>query len=200
MTPIRPLAVELRRSGRTILVPPTLTVLEALENEGVPINSMCRAGICGTCETLALTAAELRSASPPRPATELGPPSRVSQPGSASMSPRVLEPGRPNASRPVSEPGSPSMSPRVSESSSASVLGRVLEPGSVGAQGCVTEAGSPSASPRVSGSRSEIAPATEPGLPSVPHPRTGPPVDRYPRPVRLCITAPGKLTHLVLDL
>lgn len=97
MTPIPSLTVELHRSGRTILVPPTLTVLEALENEGVPINSMCRAGICGTCETVALTATEQHSASPPRPVT-------------------------------------------------------------------------------------------------------GPPADRYPRPVRLCITAPGKLTHLVLDL
>lgn len=133
MTPIPPLIVELRRSGRTLLVPPALTVLEALENEGVPINSMCRAGICGTCETVALTATELHSASPPRPATEPGSPSvprRVSEPGSVSVSPRVFEPGSPNASRPV----------------------------------------------------------------------TGPPADGSPRPVRLCITAPGTLTHLVLDL
>ncbi|WP_378741739.1 2Fe-2S iron-sulfur cluster-binding protein [Nocardia brasiliensis] len=49
-----PLLVELRRSGRTVLVPPALTVLEALEDAGVAIDSMCRAGICGTCETVAL--------------------------------------------------------------------------------------------------------------------------------------------------
>ncbi|MFB8280077.1 2Fe-2S iron-sulfur cluster-binding protein [Nocardia colli] len=109
MTPIPPLAVQLHRSGRTILVPPALTVLEALENEGVPTNSMCRAGICGTCETVARAATELRSASPTHS-------------------------------------------------------------------------------------------ATEPGSASVPGPLTGPPTDRYPRPVRLCITAPGTLTHLVLDL
>ncbi|GAA5090779.1 2Fe-2S iron-sulfur cluster-binding protein [Nocardia iowensis] len=51
-----PLVVELRRSGRTVLVPSALTVLEALEGEGVAIDSMCRAGICGTCETVALGA------------------------------------------------------------------------------------------------------------------------------------------------
>ncbi|MFG1796029.1 2Fe-2S iron-sulfur cluster-binding protein [Nocardia sp. NPDC049149] len=53
---IPPLVVELRRSGRTITVPPALTVLEALEDDGVPVDSMCRAGICGTCETFALSA------------------------------------------------------------------------------------------------------------------------------------------------
>ncbi|WP_433664492.1 2Fe-2S iron-sulfur cluster-binding protein [Nocardia sp. CA-128927] len=66
MTP--PLVVELRRSGRTVLVPPAFTVLEALEDEGVPIDSMCRAGICGTCETVALSATGPRSADHyPRP-------------------------------------------------------------------------------------------------------------------------------------
>lgn len=49
-----PLVVELRKSGRTLLVPPAFTVLEALEDEGIAIDSMCRAGICGTCETVAL--------------------------------------------------------------------------------------------------------------------------------------------------
>ncbi|MFC9441014.1 2Fe-2S iron-sulfur cluster binding domain-containing protein [Nocardia sp. NPDC057030] len=97
MNPPPQLTVELRDSGRTILVPAALTVLEALENEGIPIPSMCRAGICGTCETTALSATDRRSTSAPRPAT-------------------------------------------------------------------------------------------------------GPAADRYPRPVRLCITAPGVLTHLVLEL
>lgn len=46
-----PLVVGLHRSGRTVTVPPELTVLEALERAGVSIPSLCRAGICGTCET-----------------------------------------------------------------------------------------------------------------------------------------------------
>ncbi|WP_194837118.1 2Fe-2S iron-sulfur cluster binding domain-containing protein [Nocardia sp. XZ_19_369] len=62
-----PLVVELHRSGRTLLVPPALTVLEALENEGVAIDSMCRAGICGTCETVALSGTGTRPARYPRP-------------------------------------------------------------------------------------------------------------------------------------
>ncbi|MFI6172780.1 2Fe-2S iron-sulfur cluster-binding protein [Nocardia sp. NPDC051052] len=53
---IPPLVVELRKSGRTVLVSPACTVLEALEDEGIAIDSMCRAGICGTCETVALAA------------------------------------------------------------------------------------------------------------------------------------------------
>lgn len=121
MTPIPPLIIELRRSGRTVRVPPALTVLEALENEGIPIDSMCRAGICGTCETTVLAATELHSASAPGPATE---------------------------------------------------------PGAVSASGS----------------------AAEPGAASVLRPSTGPSADHYLRPVRLCITAPGRLTHLVLDL
>ncbi|WP_405163417.1 2Fe-2S iron-sulfur cluster-binding protein [Nocardia sp. NBC_01499] len=56
MTHRPPLLVELRRSGRTVLVPPAFTVLEALEDAGIAIDSMCRAGICGTCEAVALTA------------------------------------------------------------------------------------------------------------------------------------------------
>ncbi|MFI9407736.1 2Fe-2S iron-sulfur cluster-binding protein [Nocardia sp. NPDC052316] len=66
MTQPPPLVVELHRSGRTVLVPPALTVLEALENEGVAIDSMCRAGICGTCETVALSGAGTRTGRYPR--------------------------------------------------------------------------------------------------------------------------------------
>ncbi|WP_228539984.1 2Fe-2S iron-sulfur cluster binding domain-containing protein [Nocardia sp. XZ_19_385] len=50
------LVVELRRSGRTVTVAPELTVLEALEDNGIEVPSMCRAGICGTCETPVLAA------------------------------------------------------------------------------------------------------------------------------------------------
>ena len=43
--------VELSSSGEVITVSPEQTVLEALEEAGVPIMSSCREGICGTCET-----------------------------------------------------------------------------------------------------------------------------------------------------
>ncbi|MEV6275348.1 2Fe-2S iron-sulfur cluster binding domain-containing protein [Nocardia sp. NPDC051832] len=50
------LVVELRRSGVTVTVPPALTVLEALADNGIEIPSLCRSGICGTCETPVLAA------------------------------------------------------------------------------------------------------------------------------------------------
>lgn len=43
--------VELRRSGREIVVAPGQTILEAVRAAGVPAASSCEAGICGTCET-----------------------------------------------------------------------------------------------------------------------------------------------------
>ncbi|MBF9069518.1 PDR/VanB family oxidoreductase [Streptacidiphilus fuscans] len=39
------------RSGRTVTVAPDCSTLEALETAGIPVNSSCRDGICGTCET-----------------------------------------------------------------------------------------------------------------------------------------------------
>lgn len=45
----RPIAVELRRSGRTIEVAATQTILEAVEAAGVAASSSCRAGTCGAC-------------------------------------------------------------------------------------------------------------------------------------------------------
>ncbi|MFI5718593.1 2Fe-2S iron-sulfur cluster-binding protein [Nocardia sp. NPDC051750] len=48
--PARVLVVELRRSGVEFVVPPALTVLEALERRGLAVPSMCRAGLCGACE------------------------------------------------------------------------------------------------------------------------------------------------------
>ena len=46
-----PFEVELARSGRTVVVPPDKTVLEAVGEVGVEVLSSCRQGICGTCET-----------------------------------------------------------------------------------------------------------------------------------------------------
>ncbi|MEU8343417.1 PDR/VanB family oxidoreductase [Spirillospora sp. NPDC048832] len=43
--------VVLRRSGRTLHVPPDRSVLSVLEEAGVPIPSSCQEGICGSCET-----------------------------------------------------------------------------------------------------------------------------------------------------
>ena len=51
--PVRtaPFEVELRRSGRTVTVPPDVSVLEAVAAAGVEVLSSCRQGTCGTCET-----------------------------------------------------------------------------------------------------------------------------------------------------
>jgi ferredoxin-NADP reductase len=42
--------VELASSGRVVAVPPDRTVLQALQDAGVPVLSSCRGGTCGTCE------------------------------------------------------------------------------------------------------------------------------------------------------
>jgi ferredoxin-NADP reductase len=42
------------RTGITVTVPPELSVLEALENEGIAVLSSCTEGTCGTCETAVL--------------------------------------------------------------------------------------------------------------------------------------------------
>jgi ferredoxin-NADP reductase len=42
--------VELASSGRVVAVPGDRTVLQALEDAGVPVLSSCRGGTCGTCE------------------------------------------------------------------------------------------------------------------------------------------------------
>lgn len=51
--PVRstPFDVELARSGVTVTVPPTASVLSAMADAGVPVLSSCRQGTCGTCET-----------------------------------------------------------------------------------------------------------------------------------------------------
>ncbi|GAB2468681.1 PDR/VanB family oxidoreductase [Streptomyces incanus] len=43
--------VELADSGRTVTVPPGVSVLDAVEQAGVQVLSSCREGTCGTCET-----------------------------------------------------------------------------------------------------------------------------------------------------
>jgi ferredoxin-NADP reductase len=47
-------AVELAQTGLTLSVPPDKTVMEVLEEAGVPILHSCREGTCGTCETVVL--------------------------------------------------------------------------------------------------------------------------------------------------
>jgi ferredoxin-NADP reductase len=43
--------VELARSGREVLIPPGQTILETLREAGLTLDSSCREGICGICET-----------------------------------------------------------------------------------------------------------------------------------------------------
>lgn len=46
--------VELASSGRVVPVPAGVSVVEALEEAGVPVETSCREGTCGTCETAVL--------------------------------------------------------------------------------------------------------------------------------------------------
>jgi ferredoxin len=43
--------VELAQTGATLTVHPDRSVLDVLEDAGVPVLSSCREGTCGTCET-----------------------------------------------------------------------------------------------------------------------------------------------------
>lgn len=47
--------VELARSGRTLEVPPGSSILQVVEDSGVPVLSSCQEGTCGTCETAVLS-------------------------------------------------------------------------------------------------------------------------------------------------
>ncbi|MEV4865248.1 oxidoreductase [Streptomyces ossamyceticus] len=49
--PAEAFEVELARSGLTLTVPPGRSVLETVEEAGVPVGFSCREGTCGTCET-----------------------------------------------------------------------------------------------------------------------------------------------------
>lgn len=46
--------VELRRSGRTLKVPPAKSILRVVEEAGIAVLSSCQEGTCGTCETTVL--------------------------------------------------------------------------------------------------------------------------------------------------
>lgn len=48
--PARETIVTLARSGRTVVVPPGVGVLTALEGVGAPVVASCRKGVCGSCE------------------------------------------------------------------------------------------------------------------------------------------------------
>jgi ferredoxin-NADP reductase len=49
--PGSPFVVKLARSGQEILVGPTQSILEALEEHGIDPPYLCRGGACGQCET-----------------------------------------------------------------------------------------------------------------------------------------------------
>ncbi|WP_329281548.1 PDR/VanB family oxidoreductase [Streptomyces sp. NBC_01451] len=49
--PAEAFEVELARSGLTLTVPADRSVLETLEEAGIPVDFSCREGTCGTCET-----------------------------------------------------------------------------------------------------------------------------------------------------
>ncbi|MGW1027896.1 PDR/VanB family oxidoreductase [Streptomyces sp. NPDC002577] len=46
--------VELSLSGKTLTVPPDRSILEVVEEAGVPVLSSCQEGTCGSCETAVL--------------------------------------------------------------------------------------------------------------------------------------------------
>ncbi|CAB4958150.1 MAG: 2Fe-2S iron-sulfur cluster binding domain-containing protein [Actinobacteria bacterium] len=46
-----PFEVQLARSGRLVTVPPTMSVLAAVNEAGAGVLSSCHQGVCGTCET-----------------------------------------------------------------------------------------------------------------------------------------------------
>lgn len=46
--------VELAQSGKTLKISEDMSILEAVENAGVPVMTSCEEGICGTCETKVL--------------------------------------------------------------------------------------------------------------------------------------------------
>jgi ferredoxin len=46
--------VELTRTGKVVQIPPSQSVLQALEAAGVELETSCSIGTCGTCETSVL--------------------------------------------------------------------------------------------------------------------------------------------------
>ena len=51
INPVDGFDIHLRRSGRTLTVPPGETILDILLDNGVDVAFSCSDGICGTCET-----------------------------------------------------------------------------------------------------------------------------------------------------
>ena len=49
LDPGEPFEVVLARTGRQVAVPSGVSLLEALESEGVDVPNMCRQGVCGEC-------------------------------------------------------------------------------------------------------------------------------------------------------
>jgi ferredoxin-NADP reductase len=47
--PERPFHIVLKKSGRKILVDPSMTILEALRGADIEVPSSCESGLCGTC-------------------------------------------------------------------------------------------------------------------------------------------------------
>ena len=50
-------AQRLAQSGMTLKVSEDTSILEAVEDAGVPVMTSCEEGICGTCETAVLSGA-----------------------------------------------------------------------------------------------------------------------------------------------
>lgn len=50
----QPIEVVLARSGRTVIVPPDQTILDALLDVGIDVDHDCKRGECGTCRTTVL--------------------------------------------------------------------------------------------------------------------------------------------------
>lgn len=48
------IVLELKRSGRTVVVPPGTTILDALRAAGISAQSSCESGICGECQVTVL--------------------------------------------------------------------------------------------------------------------------------------------------
>lgn len=59
LDPGEPFVVELRRTGREVPVPSGVSMLEALEDEGLPVPNMCRQGVCGECRLTVTSGAPL---------------------------------------------------------------------------------------------------------------------------------------------
>lgn len=46
--------MKLARDGRTFFIPPDRSILDVLGENGITVESSCREGLCGACETRVL--------------------------------------------------------------------------------------------------------------------------------------------------